>query len=91
MVEARRIARHLIFRDGAVSESDLPELAKLKFELLNKSGHLHFEYDTARFADIAGLSRLKQWIGQRREVFSDAELPVGLDPPKGVLLLGVQG
>ncbi|CAN5272468.1 AAA family ATPase [soil metagenome] len=91
LVEARRIARHLIFRDGAVGESDLPELAKLKFELLNKSGHLHFEYDTARFTDVAGLTRLKHWIGQRREVFSEGELPVGLDPPKGVLLLGVQG
>ena len=89
--EARRIARHLIFRDGAIGESDLPELAKLKFELLNKSGHLHFEYDTARFSDVAGLARLKQWIGQRREVFASGEMPVGLDPPKGVLLLGVQG
>ncbi|MEO7251932.1 MAG: AAA family ATPase [Arenimonas sp.] len=91
LTEARRIARHLIFRDGAIGEPDLPELAKLKFELLNKSGHLHFEYDTAQFADVAGLAQLKRWIGQRRDVFVGGELPVGLDPPKGVLLLGVQG
>ena len=91
LTEARRIARHLIFSDGAIGHSDLPELAKLKFELLNKSGHLHFEYDTAQFADVAGLARLKKWVAQRREVFSGGELPVGLDPPKGVLLLGVQG
>jgi len=89
--EARRIARHLIYRDGAIGSSDLPELAKLKFELLNKSGHLHFEYDTARFSDVAGLARLKHWIEQRREIFTGADLPVGLDAPKGVLLLGVQG
>jgi SpoVK/Ycf46/Vps4 family AAA+-type ATPase len=89
--DARRIARQLIFRDGAIGESDLPELAKLKFELLNKSGHLHFEYDTARFNDIAGLERLKKWIKQRREIFVGGEPPPGLDPPKGVLLLGVQG
>ncbi len=91
LVEARRLARQLVFRDGAIGPADLPELAKLKFELLNKSGHLHFEYDTAQFADIAGLGRLKQWIAQRREVFTDAVLPEGLDAPKGVLLLGVQG
>ncbi len=91
LAEARRIARHLIFRDGAIGEHDLPELAKLKFELLNKSGHLHFEYDTAQFADVAGLAQLKKWIGHRREVFIEGELPVGLDPPKGILLLGVQG
>jgi len=91
LTEARRIARHLIFRDGALGPGDLPELAKLKFELLNKSGHLHYEYDTARFADVAGLARLKQWIGHRRGAFTGAEMPVGLDPPKGILLLGVQG
>jgi SpoVK/Ycf46/Vps4 family AAA+-type ATPase len=89
--DARRIARQLIFRDGAIGEADLPELAKLKFELLNKSGHLHFEYDTARFTDIAGLARLKKWVKQRREIFVGGEPPPGLDPPKGVLLLGVQG
>ena len=91
LTEARRLARQLVFRDGAIGPADLPELAKLKFELLNKSGHLHFEYDTAQFADVAGLTRLKQWIAQRRDVFSEATLPEGLDAPKGVLLLGVQG
>jgi hypothetical protein len=91
LTEARRLARQLVFRDGAIGPADLPELAKLKFELLNKSGHLHFEYDTAQFADVAGLTRLKLWISQRREVFSEATLPEGLDAPKGVLLLGVQG
>ncbi len=91
LTEARRIARHLIFRDGAIGALDLPELAKLKFELLNKSGHLHFEFDTARFADVAGLVRLKGWVNQRRAPFTADTLPVGLDPPKGILLLGVQG
>lgn len=96
LTEARRIARHLIFRDGAIGHDDLPELNKLKFELLNRSGHLRFEYDTARFAEVAGLARLKAWVHQRRPAF----MPVGdagngsgiaLDPPKGILLLGVQG
>ena len=92
LVDARRLARHLIFRDGVICADDLPELAKLKFELLNKSGNLHFEYDTARFSDVAGLGRLEAWVGQRRAAFTgDVALPVGLDPPKGILLLGVQG
>ena len=91
LTEARRIARHLVFRDGAIGLHDLPELAKLKFELLNRSGHLHFEYDTAQFADVAGVDRLKRWIEQRRPAFAGEALPPGLDAPKGVLLLGVQG
>ena len=89
--DARRIARQLIFSDGVLGADDLPQLAKLKFELLNRSGHLHYEYDSARFADVAGANRLKRWINQRRGVFLSGGAPEGLDPPKGVLLLGVQG
>lgn len=91
LTDARRIARQLIFADGALNADDLPQLAKLKFELLNRSGHLHYEYDTARFDDVAGARRLKRWIEQRRGVFVSGNAPPGLDPPKGVLLLGVQG
>ena len=91
LADARRIARQLIFRDGAIGAGDLPELAKLKFELLNREGLLHFEYDTAQFADVAGLARLKAWVAQRRAVFNGETAVAGLDPPKGVLLLGVQG
>src|SRR5688572_4699479 len=90
-IDARRIARQLIFNDGALGPGDLPELAKLKFELLNRSGHLHYEYDSARLDDVAGARRFKRWIEQRRDVFVSGEAPPGLDPPKGVLLLGVQG
>ena len=89
--DARRIARQLIYADGALDANDLPQLAKLKFELLNRSGHLHYEYDSARFGDVAGANRLKRWIGQRRVAFGSGAAPAGLDPPRGMLLLGVQG
>jgi len=90
LIDARRIARQLIYADGALNAADLPQLARLKFDLLNRSGHLHYEYDATRFADVAGAHRLKRWIEQRRPAFA-GNAPPGLDPPKGVLLLGVQG
>jgi SpoVK/Ycf46/Vps4 family AAA+-type ATPase len=89
--DARRIVRKLIHDDGAIAASDLPALARAKFALLDRHGLLHFEYETAKFADVAGLARLKKWIAQRRAAFVGEKLPVRLDPPKGVLLLGVQG
>ena len=89
--DARRIVRKLIYVDGALTQADVAELAKAKFELLNKDGLLHFEYETARFADVAGLAHLKTWIQQRRAAFLGLKSAAGLDPPKGLLLLGVQG
>ena len=89
--DARRIVRKLIYNDGALNASDLPELMKAKFELLNRSGLLHYEYATASFADVAGVSQVREWVQRRRTVFLDPSPKPALDPPKGVLLLGVQG
>ena len=52
---------------------------------------LHVEDETAACADVAGLARLKQWVEQRRAIFLGENKVAGLDPPKGLLLLGVQG
>jgi hypothetical protein len=89
--DARRIVRKLIYTDGALGPSDLPVLMQSKFDLLNRSGLLHYEYATASFADIAGVSRVREWVQRRRAVFLSPEATPMLDPPKGVLLLGVQG
>ncbi|WP_458070694.1 AAA family ATPase [Rhodanobacter sp. BL-MT-08] len=89
--DARRIVRKLIYNDGALNQADIPELMQAKFDLLNRSGVLHYEYATASFADVAGVSRVREWVARRRAVFLDPSATPMLDPPKGVLLLGVQG
>jgi SpoVK/Ycf46/Vps4 family AAA+-type ATPase len=87
--DTERVARKVIFDDGALLPSDLPAVMQAKYELLNRGGVLAFEYDTAQFADLGGMSRLKEWLRRRKPAF-DGSAP-RLDAPKGVLLLGVQG
>jgi SpoVK/Ycf46/Vps4 family AAA+-type ATPase len=87
--DARRLIRNAIHDDGAITESDLPQLNRLKYELLDQGGALSFELDTVRFAEVGGLARLKHWLGQRKDVFLSPD--AALDPPKGILLVGVQG
>lgn len=89
--DTERLARNAIFVDGAISKSDLPDVMQAKYELLNHGGILHFEYDTARFADVGGLERLKTWLAQRRSAFMGNPKTHQLDSPKGILLIGVQG
>lgn len=91
LADARKLVRHLIHDDGVLDAADLPRLGKLKFDLLNRSGTLHFEFDTARFAEVAGLRRLKHWVQLRAGAMRGEPMPPGFDPPRGVLLLGVQG
>ncbi len=89
--DVRRLARIAIAEDGALTTSDLPEIMAAKYRLLSKDNGLSFEYDTAKFSDVAGMKKLKNWLNQRKQVFISENPPKGLDRPKGILLIGVQG
>ena len=89
--DTERLARNAIYVDGAITKSDLPGVMQAKYELLNRGGALQFEYDTARFSDVGGLTRLKKWLTQRRPAFDRDITASHLDAPKGILLLGIQG
>jgi SpoVK/Ycf46/Vps4 family AAA+-type ATPase len=88
--DARQLIRGAIYDDGAIDDSDLPELNKAKFALMDMEGVLSFEYDTAKFTEVAGLKNLKKWLEERKKEFLDDENDT-LDPPKGIMLLGIQG
>ena len=88
--DARRLAFKAINDDGAISETDIPEVTRAKYELLGRDSVLTFEYETARFSEIGGMRRLRHWLEVRKEFFLGGS-EVQLDPPRGVLLLGVQG
>ncbi len=88
--DARRLAFKAVNDDGAITESDVPEVMRAKCELLGRDSVLSFEYETAKFAEIGGLKRLRDWLEVRRRFFQGAT-DGQLDPPRGVLLLGVQG
>ena len=85
--DAKKLARGAIFQDGAITHSDIAAVNKAKFELLDMDGVLSFEYDTADFAHVGGLSKLKDWLSKREQAFNRH----GDDAPKGIMLVGVQG
>jgi hypothetical protein len=89
--DARRLIRTAIFDDGVLSDTDLPAVMAAKYRLLDQGGVLSFDLNPAKMADVAGLANLKRWLGERKDVFLAHDPTPGLDPPKGVLLLGVQG
>lgn len=86
--EVRLLARNVICNDGAITQEELPELNRTKFQLLDLEGVLSFEYDTARFAEVGGLAALKRWLGERQSAFLAGKPG---DQPKGMMLVGVQG
>ena len=89
--DVRRLVRQAIVDDGALTMTDVDAMVSRKHELLGKDSVLSFEIDTMRFADVAGLRNLKRWLDQRRDAFLGDAAGLGLDVPKGIMLLGVQG
>src|SRR5712691_11766025 len=89
-MDARRLALKAINDNGVISESELPDVMRAKYELLGRDSPLSFEYETAKFAEIGGMNRLRQWLEARKTFFRDGG-PANFDPPRGMLLIGVQG
>jgi hypothetical protein len=88
--DAQRLARKAISDNGVISPTTLPGVMRAKYELLGQDGVLSFENDTVRFADIGGMRRMRTWLEQRQSFFLEQQ-DGKLDPPRGLLLLGVQG
>lgn len=88
--DARRLATKAISNDGAITEDDIPEVQRAKYELLGRDGVLSFEFETAKFSEVGGMKKLRAWLELRKSFFLGDET-VKLDAPRGILLLGVQG
>jgi hypothetical protein len=82
--DARRLIRNAIRNDGAITQADVKEVMRAKYELLSPGGIVSFEHDTATFAEVAevaGLDNLKAWIDRRRAAFLGGG--TGRDRPAG--------
>jgi SpoVK/Ycf46/Vps4 family AAA+-type ATPase len=52
---------------------------------------LEFIDASENLKSVGGLDNLKHWLGQRQGAWEDAAREFGLEPPRGVIILGVQG
>jgi SpoVK/Ycf46/Vps4 family AAA+-type ATPase len=93
LFEVRKIITHAILRDGRLAKDDLEFVLRHKQSIVEQSGVLEYFAAERGLEDIAGLSQLKRWLKQRSAVFEDPARAqqFGLEAPKGLLLVGVQG
>ncbi len=89
--QIRRIVREVTLTDREFSSEDLPAIMVAKRKLLQNDGVLEPVESPASLDSIGGMNVLKRWLKQREVTFGDEAKDLGLLPPRGVLLLGVQG
>jgi hypothetical protein len=89
--EARRALRKCLLEHRRVDATTLAAALEAKRASLPQDGLLEFVKTDASFADVAGLTTLRDWLTKRRGALTPEGQKFGLDPPKGVLFTGVQG
>jgi len=89
--EAARVVTGAIYYDNVLDSSDLPKIVDAKRARLGTTGCLESIVADVAPDEIGGLKNLKHWLNQRSAGFTTRAREFGLDPPRGILLLGVQG
>lgn len=89
--EAERVVASAIHADNMLTAEDLPRIIEAKRNLLESAGSLESISVNVRPEEIGGLDNLKKWLKRRRGGMTTKARAFGLDWPRGILLLGVQG
>src|SRR5579859_967103 len=86
----RAISQALVTRYALCAET-VTDVLEAKKQLLRNSGMLEFIEASDNMSAIGGLENLKHWLQQRAGAWEDSAREFGLEPPRGMIILGVQG
>ena len=98
--EAERATSQAIVTRYGLTPETVTDVLQAKKDLLRRSGMLEFIATpeatpgndvSENLSKVGGLDNLKGWLAQRRGTWEDAARAFGLEPPRGVIILGVQG
>ncbi len=89
--EVERVISSAILQDNDLNANDLPHVIEAKRTLLGSTGCLESIAVDVKPEQVGGLHKLKDWLKQRRGGFSRKAQEYGIEPPRGVLMLGVPG
>ncbi|HEY7099430.1 MAG TPA: AAA family ATPase [Terriglobales bacterium] len=89
--EAERATSQAIVSRYALCPDTITDILSAKKELLRRSGMLEFIEVSDNMAALGGIEDLKNWLARRRGAWEDAAREYGLEPARGVIILGVQG
>lgn len=89
--QAERVVLETIIDDRRFDAGDMSVILEAKRRMFAGSGALEFVDKPTDLSQIGGMRNLKRWLEQRARAFGPDAVSFGLKPPRGVLMLGVQG
>jgi AAA+ superfamily predicted ATPase len=90
--QAKRVIVDCVSEDCRLDESDVNAVLAGKRRALSGAGMLQYVESPVALSEVGGLNKLKEWVLQRKPALdSEDAVAFGLTPPRGLLMLGVQG
>jgi SpoVK/Ycf46/Vps4 family AAA+-type ATPase len=92
-MEIKKLMTHAMVAGGSLDRTIFERVIEAKRAIVERTGVLEYFPTEERLEDVAGLDALKRWLAQRSVAFTHPAQAnaFGLTPPRGILLLGVQG
>jgi len=90
-VEIAQVVADSILDDGKITVEDIPRAAEAKRSRLGRAGVLDFIPPPEAPPDVGGMANLRKWLAVRADAWGEAARQYGLEAPRGILMLGVQG
>jgi hypothetical protein len=89
--QARQAVAQVAIEDGHLSRDDLSKVVELKARALRDDALLEYFPPADNRFELGGFAGLERWLDRARIAFSPEAAQLNLTPPRGVMLVGVQG
>lgn len=89
--QARQAIAYVALLDGKLHAADIKRLLNRKAQVLREDSLLEYYTEAKNTYQLGGFNNLKTWLNHAKVGFSPKARSLNLNPPKGILLVGVQG
>ena len=89
--QARQAVAQVAIEDGTLAREDLARVVELKARTLRDDALLEYFPPADNRFELGGFAGLERWLDRARIAFSPEAAELDLHPPRGVMLVGVQG
>jgi hypothetical protein len=89
--QARQAVARAVLEDGRLDAADTARIYEGKAEVLRDGGLLEFYAAKDNQFELGGFGGLKAWLDRAAMGFTPEAAAMNLTPPRGILLVGVQG
>lgn len=89
--QARQAIAYAGLIDGQLGPEDIAQIVERKAQVVRDGGLLEFFPVEDNLHELGGFATLKEWLARARVGFSEEARTLNLEPPRGILIVGVQG